>query len=348
MARVRTISRACGRTIRSTYRCRTRVSSDSGLCATGSGRSALAVIAHESASTDSSPRRLVITSPVTPTWSPRSTRRFQSVSASAPTRSRDSIACSSVPSPSRRVAKQSLPVLRRKITRPVTATRSPVAVSVGRSAYRSRTSASVRCAGQSTGYGCDAVGQHPVPLVPADPHLLGQVLGGVDGLARSARSRHGSRADGSRRSARAAVTGRSRSARQTLRSYTIRRPISVIIGSWWVIVRHSSMHHRGQAAGGDHRLHRAELLDHPLDDPVDLAGEAEVHAGLQALDGVLADHRARLGRLDLAQLGGPGGERVEGDLDARARTRRRGTRPCALITSKFVVVPKSTTIDGPP
>ena len=72
-----TVRRACGRTMKSTYRCRTRLSSESGLCATGSGRNALAVIAQESARTDSSPRREVITVPCTNRWSPRSTSALE-------------------------------------------------------------------------------------------------------------------------------------------------------------------------------------------------------------------------------------------------------------------------------
>ena len=76
-----------------------------------------------------------MTSPETNTWSPRSTSAFQAASDSGPTLSSETIACSSVPDapPSRSVAKQSLPVLRMKMTRPVTPTRSPVAVSGGRS-----------------------------------------------------------------------------------------------------------------------------------------------------------------------------------------------------------------------
>ena len=46
MSRASTIRRASGRTMRSTYRCRTRASSLIGLCATGSGRSAFAVSRH--------------------------------------------------------------------------------------------------------------------------------------------------------------------------------------------------------------------------------------------------------------------------------------------------------------
>ena len=37
---------------------------------------------------------------------------------------------------------------------------------------------------------------------------------------------------------------------------------------------------------------------------------------LQRLDRALADHGAGLGQLDLEQPGGPGGQRVERDLDA--------------------------------
>ena len=78
-------------------------------------------------------------------------------------------------------------------------------------------------------------------------------------------------------------------------------------------------HDRGEAAGGDHvdvLGGYAELLDHPADDPVDLAGEAEDHARLERLDGVLRDHRARAQQLDLAQLGATAAERLQGDVDA--------------------------------
>ena len=37
----------------------------------------------------------------------------------------------------------------------------------------------------------------------------------------------------------------------------------------------------------------AELLDHPGDDPLDLSGDAEDHARLQRLHGVLGDHGPR-------------------------------------------------------
>jgi hypothetical protein len=94
-----------------------------------------------------------MTSPKTNTWSPMSTSAFQAASDSGPTLSSEIIACSSVPDapPSRNVAKHSLPVLRMKMIRPVTPTRSPVATSGGRSGWRATTSASVAVRGTDTG-----------------------------------------------------------------------------------------------------------------------------------------------------------------------------------------------------
>src|SRR4029453_13661786 len=60
-----------------------------------------------------------------------------------------------------------------------------------------------------------------------------------------------------------------------------------------------------QAAGGDNGDGAAELGHHAADDPVDLAGEAPDGPRLEALNGVLADHRPGLNQLDPAQLGGP-------------------------------------------
>ena len=65
--------------IRSRCRCRTSASGSARpRCLSGNGCRHFAVSVHDSARTDSSPRRDVITSPVTPTWSPRSTADFQS------------------------------------------------------------------------------------------------------------------------------------------------------------------------------------------------------------------------------------------------------------------------------
>ena len=70
---------------------RARVSSDSGLCSTGSGRSVFAASCQDVAWTLSSPRRDVMTSPVTARWSPMSTACLNAASRSSPTRSSDSI-----------------------------------------------------------------------------------------------------------------------------------------------------------------------------------------------------------------------------------------------------------------
>ncbi len=92
----------------------------------GSGRIAFEAICHSATMIDSSPRRLEMTSPLTKTWSPRSTSSFHSCSDSSPTPASDTIAWMRLPSPDCRVAKQSLPVLRLKTMRPATAAVSPV------------------------------------------------------------------------------------------------------------------------------------------------------------------------------------------------------------------------------
>jgi hypothetical protein len=75
-------------------------------------------------------------------------------------------------------------------------------------------------------------------------------------------------------------------------------------------------HGPGQAPGGDHGGGAAELGHHAPDDPVDLPGEAPDGPGLEALHGVLADHRPGGHQLDPAQLGGPLDQGVHRDLDA--------------------------------
>ncbi len=101
------------------------------------------MIAKLSAMTDSSPRLEVTTSPVTPKWSPMSTRRLKSARASAPTLPWESITWNSAPSPSRRRAKHSFPAVRTKMTRPTAATVTPEDSPASRSANRSRSSAKV-------------------------------------------------------------------------------------------------------------------------------------------------------------------------------------------------------------
>lgn len=52
-------------------------------------------------------------------------------------------------------------------------------------------------------------------------------------------------------------------------------------------------HHRDVVAG-----EAVHVVANPADQPVDKPGKAEHRAGLHALDGVLADHRAGAGQLD--------------------------------------------------
>ena len=73
----------------STYRSRIRASSESGRCSLGSGRSVLAAICQAVAATESSPRRLVTTSPRTASRSPMSTSDLKSASDSSPTSASD-------------------------------------------------------------------------------------------------------------------------------------------------------------------------------------------------------------------------------------------------------------------
>ena len=151
-ARSTTLRRDCSRAIRSRYRLRTRVSSDSSLCRFGSGRIAFEAMRHSFTMIDSSPRRLVMTSPATNTWSPRSTSSFHSARDSSPTSASETMAWMRLPSPDCRVAKQSLPVLREYTTRPARPTCSPLASSTPRLTKRSRTSGIVAVIGRRTGY----------------------------------------------------------------------------------------------------------------------------------------------------------------------------------------------------
>ena len=73
---------------------------------------------------------------------------------------------------------------------------------------------------------------------------------------------------------------------------------------------------RGEAPGGHDSGDRADLGHDPADQTVHLTGEPVDRAGLQRLHRVLPHHRPRPDQLDLAQLGGARGQRVDGDLDA--------------------------------
>ena len=93
----------------------------------GSGRIDLASRSSRSTFTDSSPLRVVITVPCTPTQSPRSSS-FTSAKASSPITAFDTKSWTSTPR-SAIVANTSLPVSRSSITRPAIATSSSVSVS---------------------------------------------------------------------------------------------------------------------------------------------------------------------------------------------------------------------------
>ena len=152
-ARTRSISRAAGFTMRSRCRCRTSTSgSASPRCLSGSGCRHLAVSVQASAATVTSPRRVVITSPDTPTWSPRSTVDFHSATDPSPSRSAQIITCRS-PDQSRRVANHSRPWSRSSTTRPATATVPPVRVSGASPPWADRTDPQVWVRANPGGYG---------------------------------------------------------------------------------------------------------------------------------------------------------------------------------------------------
>ena len=92
-------------------------------------------------------------SPVTLTISPRSISDFQFSRSASPTLSSENIACNSVPSPSRNVAKHNFPVSRLKMMRPVTLSVIPDDLSISKSLNRARISFNVEVRGTLTGYG---------------------------------------------------------------------------------------------------------------------------------------------------------------------------------------------------
>ena len=91
----------------------------------------------------------------------------------------------------------------------------------------------------------------------------------------------------------------------------------------------------------------AELAADRGDDAVDLTGEAVDDAGLEPADGRLPDHARRLDVVDLDEPRGAGEERLHRGLDPR-REHAADVLARGETTSKFVDVPKSTTITGAP
>ena len=165
------VARSCRRTAAAPAPRRTAAGARSAAAAAPSRRSASVC-----AWMESSPRRLVTTSPRTARWSPMSTNDLNSASDSSPTSASESITWSSVPSPSRSRTKQSLPVLRRKITRPVTATSTPVwwsGPSCSASYVDDHLAQRVRAVDVDR-VRLMAGRQQPLTLVPTNPHLLGQ------------------------------------------------------------------------------------------------------------------------------------------------------------------------------
>ena len=84
---------------------------------------------------------------------------------------------------------------------------------------------------------------------------------------------------------------------------------------------------RREPAGRDAARREVDLGADPLDERVDHAGVAVDEAGLHRRDRVARDDLAGPRQLDARQLRGVLVERLGADLDARARSRRRGTRP---------------------
>src|SRR4029077_12773665 len=91
----------------------------------------------------------------------------------------------------------------------------------------------------------------------------------------------------------------------------------------WVVGGETSafVHHQRGEVTGRHDGHRRgihlELLDHPGDNSVDLAGDAEHHSGLQRLDRITGYHRTRPPQFDHAQLGTAPLQRLQRYLDSR-------------------------------
>ena len=118
---------------------------------------ALAVSAHESASTDSSPLREVMTSPSTPTWSPRSIVRLPRGERFGDRAGRARSSPGARPCRRGSWRNRACRQLRASTTRPTTPTWSPVAVSGGRSACAARTCGDGRGAREASRVRLDAL-----------------------------------------------------------------------------------------------------------------------------------------------------------------------------------------------
>ncbi|CAB4853296.1 unannotated protein [freshwater metagenome] len=150
--RIRNARRASSLTMRSAYRWRKRVSVSVRPChLSGIGRTALDSSSQRCTFTLSSPLRVVMTVPCTPTQSPRS-RPLNDSNGSSPTTALETNSCTS-PSRSRMVAKTSLPPSRDSMMRPAMATSKSVSTPASSPPCSSRSSASVWVRSKRYGYG---------------------------------------------------------------------------------------------------------------------------------------------------------------------------------------------------
>ena len=92
---------------------------------------------------------------------------------------------------------------------------------------------------------------------------------------------------------------------------------------------------------------RLELAADPLDDPVHLAGEAVDEPGLERRRRRLADHGRRLREVDLDSRAAPP-KSASIEISIPGASTPPTYSPAGETTSKFVDVPKSTTMHGAP
>ena len=128
---------------------------------------------------------------------------------------------------------------------------------------------------------------------------------------------------------------------------TSRRPSSVRSGTCSSTVSAVRGDQPGEPARHEHAGGAAELALHAPHDAVDLAREAVDDAALQRVHRVAADHGRRRDELDAREPRGAVEERLHRDRDA-GREHAADVLAPAETASKFVDVPKSTAMHGPP
>src|SRR5918999_3276842 len=254
----------------------------------GSGRSDFVSIAQRSTKMDSSPRRVVPTSPIAAMMSPRST----SSRRAKPRSSRSAWLQTSwmSPLPSRSVRNFSFPMSRFRTTRPATATVSPSLRSGGRLAKRSR-SAEV-----ATGW--------------STPSASRRLIANALSPSRSKDPRRARRTSSSR-------DRPPTSPCSVIHVLPVNQPEALQCQEGLMMVDRPAVrdHHRGKPSRGDRRR-AAQLVPDPIDDAVDLAGRPEHKSRLDRLHRVLPDHRRRSLQLDAGEAGGTLHQRGRRDLQA--------------------------------